>query len=85
MYTVVHSKKSAAAVPKLRAAGLEGKARGLIAVIREDPYRPPVEKLRGDLRGKWSRRIDLQHRLVYEVFEEEQTVRILSMWSHYED
>ena len=64
----------------------EKRAKELISVIRENPYRmpPPYEKLAGDLKGLYSRRINQQHRLVYEVFEREQTIKIVSLWSHYE-
>ena len=71
---------------KLAAAGLRPKAEALLEVLREDPFRlpPPFEKLVGDLRGAYSRRINLQHRLVYEVVAEERTVKVLRMWTHYE-
>ena len=73
-------------IPKLKAAHLSDKAKALIEIIRIDPFRkpPPYEKLVGDLNGAYSRRINVQHRLVYEVCEEEQTVKILSLWTHYE-
>ncbi len=65
---------------------LKEKVSRLIEVLRVNPYQnpPPYEKLRGDLADKYSRRINAQHRLVYQVFEEEKTVRILAMWTHYE-
>lgn len=71
---------------KLTAAGLRPKAEALLEALREDPFRrpPPFEKLVGDLRGAYSRRINLQHRLVYEVVAEERTVKVLRMWTHYE-
>ena len=71
---------------KLTAAGLRPKAEALLELVREDPFRrpPPFEKLVGDLQGAYSRRINLQHRLVYEVFAEERTVKVLRMWTHYE-
>lgn len=71
---------------KLAAAGLRPKAEALLEVLREDPFRrpPPFEKLVGDLRGAFSRRINVQHRLVYEVIVEERTVKVLRMWTHYE-
>ena len=86
MYAIVYTKTALKDIPKLKAAHLDGKARELIAVIRENPYQtpPPYEKLVGDLRGLYSRRINEQHRLVYEVFEQEQTVKVISLWSHYE-
>lgn len=71
---------------KLAAAGLRPKAEALLEVLREDPFRrpPPFEKPVGDLRGAFSRRINVQHRLVYEVIVEERTVKVLRMWTHYE-
>jgi len=71
---------------KLTAAGLRPKAEALLDVLRDDPFRrtPPFEKLVGDLRGAYSRRINLQHRLVYEVVDEQRVVKILRMWTHYE-
>ncbi len=86
MYAVVYTKTATKDIPKLKAAHLDGKAKELIAVIRENPYQtpPPYEKLVGDLKGLYSRRINQQHRLVYEVFEREQTIKIVSLWSHYE-
>jgi toxin YoeB len=71
---------------KLEAAGLRPKAEALLDVLREDPFQrmPPFEKLVGDLRGAYSRRINLQHRLVYEVVPDARTVKVLRMWTHYE-
>jgi len=71
---------------KLLSAGLKPKAEQLLALLREDPYRspPPFEKLVGDLSGACSRRINIRHRLVYQVIETEHTVKVLRMWSHYE-
>ena len=86
MYTIVYTKKAAADIPNLKAAKLDKKAKALIDVIRENPYQtpPPYEKLVGDLQGSYSRRINIKHRLVYEVLEEEQTVKIISLWTHYD-
>lgn len=86
MYRIVYSKAAVKDIPKLKAAHLDGKARALIEVIREDPFRNPprYEKLLGDLKGLYSRRINVQHRLIYQVLGEEQTVKIVSMWTHYE-
>ena len=86
MYAIVYTKTALKDIPKLKAAYLDGKAKDLIAVIRENPYQnpPPYEKLVGDLNGLYSRRINGQHRLVYEVFEREQIVKVVSLWSHYE-
>lgn len=71
---------------KLAAAGLKQKALVLLDVIRNDPYQnpPPYEKLVGDLSGAYSRRINIQHRLVYQVLEKEKIVKVLRLWTHYE-
>ena len=86
MYKVVFTKFAAKDIPKLKSAKLDKKACALIDLIKENPFaNPPVyEKLVGDLQGAYSRRINIKHRLVYEVIEEEETVKILSIWSHYE-
>lgn len=86
MYKVVYTKKAAGDIPKLKAAKLDSKAKALIELIKEDPYRTPprFEKLAGDLQGALSRRINIKHRLVYEVLEDEKTVKIISLWTHYE-
>ena len=86
MFSIAYTKTALKDIPKLKAAHLDGKAKALIAVVRENPYQnpPPYEKLVGDLKGLYSRRINVQHRLVYEVFEREQTIKIISLWSHYE-
>ena len=86
MYTIVYTKAAVKDIPKLKAAHLDDKAKALIAVIRENPYQTPpsYEKLVGDLKGLHSRRINQQHRLVYEVLEAEKTVKVISLWSHYE-
>lgn len=86
MYKIVYSKKSLKDIPKLQAAKLAERAKGIIDVVRSDPFQnpPSYEKLGGDLKGYYSRRINVKHRLVYQVYEEEKTVKILSMWTHYE-
>lgn len=86
MYKVVYTKKAANDISKLKAAKLDIKAKQLIAIICENPYQslPPYEKLRGDLSGAYSRRINIKHRLIYEVYEEEKVVKIISLWTHYE-
>ena len=86
MWRVVFSKQTATDAKKLFASGLKAKAQSLIKVLTEDPFATPprYERLVGDLAGMYSRRINIQHRLVYEVFEEERTVRVLRMWTHYE-
>ena len=71
---------------KLKSAGLKPKAEELLDLLREDPFRfpPPYEQLRGDLAGLYSRRINIQHRLVYEVMRSRRVVKILRMWTHYQ-
>ena len=78
-----HAKKDAR---KLAASGLKKKAQELLTVLKENPYQspPPYEKLVGDLSGAYSRRINIQHRLVYQVLEEEHAVKVLRLWTHYE-
>jgi Txe/YoeB family toxin of toxin-antitoxin system len=78
-----HAQKDA---KKLAASGLKSKAVELLRLLETDPYQtpPPCEKLVGDLAGAYSRRINIQHRIVYEVFPEEKIVRVLRMWTHYE-
>ena len=85
-WLLVFSKHAQKDAKKLAAAGLKAKAQELLAVLANDPFQkpPPYEKLVGDLAGAYSRRINIQHRLVYEVFPEERVVRVLRMWSHYE-
>ena len=82
----VFAKQAVKDARKIAAAGLQPKAQGLLDVLRHDPFQnpPPFEKLVGDLEGAYSRRINIQHRLVYEVFKAERTVRVLRMWTHYE-
>ncbi len=86
MYSIVYTKKAAEDIKHLKAAKLDTKAKALIEILRDNPYKtpPPREKLQGDLLGAFSRRINIKHRLVYQVYEEEHTVKIISMWSHYE-
>ena len=71
---------------KLASSGLKSKAQELLEIISNDPYQnpPPYEKLVGDLAGAYSRRINIQHRLVYQVLEQEKIVKVLRMWSHYD-
>lgn len=85
-WKVVYSKLAAKDSKKLSRSNLKKKAKELIEILKKDPYQnpPTFEKLVGDLDGLYSRRINIQHRIVYEVFEEEKVVRILRMWTHYE-
>jgi toxin YoeB len=86
IWNLVYSKYALVDAKKLSAAGLKNKAQALLDILEVDPLKnsPPYEKLVGDLRGAYSRRINIQHRLVYEIFRKEKRVRILRMWSHYE-
>ena len=85
-WVVVYTKHAVKDAKKLAAAGLKAKAQELIDVPANDPFQnpPAFEKLVGDLDGSYSRRINIQHRLVYEVFKKERNVRVLRMWTHYE-
>ena len=85
-WEIVYTKQSQKDAKKLAASGLKTKAQTLLAVIRENPFQnpPPYEKLVGDLSGAYSRRINIQHRLVYQIYEDEHIVKIIRMWSHYE-
>jgi toxin YoeB len=85
-WEIVFAKHAVKDAKKLAASGLKPKTLELLAVLANDPFQnpPPYEKLVGDLAGAYSRRINIQHRLVYEVFQIENTVRVLRMWSHYE-
>ncbi|MEI7430958.1 MAG: Txe/YoeB family addiction module toxin [Betaproteobacteria bacterium] len=85
-WKVVYAKQAMKDAKKLTARGLKPKAQELIAVLANDPFQnpPPFEKLVGDLSSTYSRRINIQHRIVYEIFPKEKTVRVLRMWTHYE-
>lgn len=86
MYKIVYTKAAVKDIPTLKAAHLDAKVRALIDVIRSNPYQTPpsYKKLVGDLQGLYSRRINIQHRLVYQVLEEDKTVKIVSLWTSYE-
>ena len=85
-WEVIYAKHVLKDAQKLSASGLKGKAQELLATIEANPFQnpPPYEKLVGDLSGAYSRRINIQHRLVYEVLQEQKIVKVLRMWSHYE-
>ncbi|PXX91562.1 Txe/YoeB family addiction module toxin [Marinobacter vulgaris] len=85
-WKLVYTKQAQKDAKKLASSGLKPSAQELLALIAEDPYRkpPPFEKLIGDLAGAYSRRINIQRRLVYQVLEDEQVVKVLRLWSHYE-
>lgn len=86
MYKIFYTKDAQKAIQKLKAAKLDGKAKKLIDIIRENPYQnpPSYEKLVGDLDGAYSRRINIHHRLVYQVDDDNKIIKIVSMWTHYE-
>ena len=85
-WRIVFTKQAQKDAKKLSASNLRPKAEALLALLREDPYRtpPPFEKLVGDLTGAYSRRINVQHRLVYQILDEGKVVKVLRMWTHYE-
>ena len=85
-WEIVYTKQAQKDAKKLVVAGLKGKATELLEIVRDNPFRTPprFEKLVGDLAGAYSRRINIQHRLVYEVLKQEGIIKIISMWTHYE-
>lgn len=85
-YLIVLTKQAQKDAKKLESCNLDKKVKELLKIIKENPYQtpPPYEKLVGDLKGFYSRRINIQHRLVYEVYENEKTIKVLRMWTHYE-
>ncbi len=85
-WEILYSKQAQKDAKKLAAAGLKDKALQLLAVLKNDPFQnpPPYEKLVGDLAGTYSRRINIQHRLIYQVLSGEKQVKVLRLWSHYE-
>lgn len=84
MWQVILTKQANKDAQKLNSAGLKPQAKELLMILAENPYQPPYEKLRGDLSGYYSRRINKQHRLIYQILSEEKIVKVLRMWSHYE-
>ncbi len=85
-WQVVFAKQAQKDARNLSAAGLKDKAQALLVLLGQDPFQtpPPYEKLVGDLAGAYSRRINIQHRLVYQVLQAQRTVKVLRMWTHYE-
>ena len=85
-WRVVFTKQAQKDAKNLAAAGLRSRAERLLDILRENPYQtpPPFEKLVGDLAGAYSRRINIQHRLVYEILDKEKVVKVIRMWTHYE-
>jgi Txe/YoeB family toxin of toxin-antitoxin system len=85
-WRVVFTKQTRKDAKKLSAAGLRSKAETLLEILQKNPYQtpPPYEKLIGDLKGAYSRRINIQHRLIYQILDDEKTVKVIRMWTHYE-
>ncbi len=85
-WQLVYTRQAQKDAQQLASAGLKAKAQALLAILAEQPSQnpPPYEKLIGDLSGAYSRRINIQHRLVYQVFETDAVVKVIRMWSHYE-
>jgi Txe/YoeB family toxin of toxin-antitoxin system len=85
-WQVVFTKQAQKDARRIASAGLRPKAEQLLTLLANDPFQrpPPFEKLLGDLRGAYSRRINIQHRLVYQVLEDEHIVKVIRMWTHYE-
>lgn len=86
MYSLAYGKAAVKDIEKLKTAHLDQKAKALIDIIKKNPFQnpPPYEKLTGNLKGLYSRRINIQHRLLYEVIENTKTIKIIRMWTHYE-
>jgi Txe/YoeB family toxin of toxin-antitoxin system len=85
-YKLIYTKQAKKDAKKVASSGLKSKVEKLLDILREDPLQdyPPYEKLVGDLAGAYSRRINIQHRLVYQVYKKEKIVKVIRMWSHYE-
>lgn len=85
-WRVVFTRQARKDAKKLAGAGLRPRAESLLEIVARDPFASPprFEKLVGDLAGAWSRRINIRHRLVYQVYEEERIVKVIRMWTHYE-
>lgn len=86
MWKIVFTKQALKDAEKIKQSGLQSKVTELLAILSENPYKAPplFEKLTGDLTGSFSRRINIQHRLVYQVLDDIETVKVLRMWPHYE-
>ena len=86
MYSIVYTNRAKSDIVKLKEAGLDKKAKSLIDLLRENPFMSPptFEKLKGDLNGAYARRINIKHRLVYQVDDDAKIVKIIIMWTHYE-
>ncbi|HEV8543366.1 MAG TPA: Txe/YoeB family addiction module toxin [Verrucomicrobiae bacterium] len=85
-WSIVYTKQAQKDAKQIAASNLKSQAKRLIEILARDPFQtpPPFEKLLGDLAGAYSRRINIQHRLVYQLYSKQRTVKILRMWTHYE-
>jgi toxin YoeB len=85
-WSIVYTKQAQKDARKLASSNLKSQAQRLLDIIGKNPFQnpPPYEKLVGDLAGAWSRRINIQHRLVYQVYVAERTIKVVRMWTHYE-
>jgi Txe/YoeB family toxin of toxin-antitoxin system len=85
-WRLVYTRQAQKDAKKIAASGLKAKTEAIIEILRENPFQspPPFEKLVGDLAGAYSRRINIHHRLIYQVLNDEKTVKILRLWTHYE-
>lgn len=83
MYEIVYTQKAAGQIPELKAWGLDAKAKAFLEILRENPYQnpPSCEALKGDLQGAYSRRINILYRLIYQVYEKEKKVKLISLWN----
>ena len=87
MYEIIYTKTAVKEIEKIKVAKLDKNCKQLIDIIRNNPFQipPSYEKLVGDLKGLYSRRINIKHRLVYQVYEYEKIIKIISLWTHYEN
>ena len=85
-WSIVFTKQAQKDARKIASSNLKPQAERLLEILTRDPFQspPPYEKLVGDLAGAYSRRINIQHRLVYQVYQEQRTVKVIRMWTHYE-
>lgn len=85
-WQLLYTRQAQKDAKKLSASGLKSKAQELLEIIKNDPYQnpPPYEKLVGDLSGAYSRRINIQHRLIYQIYEKERIIKVIRLWTHYE-
>lgn len=83
-WQVILSKQAKKDAKRIASSGLKPKAQALLEILQDNPYQPPYEKLVGNLAGYYSRRINIQHRLVYEIQEKERIIKVLRMWTHYD-